>query len=379
MASIRQRQKADGSTVFHVQVRQAGFPARSASFPTRRMAERWAKTIEAQMIEGRHFRHSESRRRTVAEAIDRYVAEEIPKKRDGSMHRVRLPWWKKQIGNVKLADVTPALLAEMREKLKAEPYVRAKSSSKRTTVPAGQKATEYRRADGTVNRFLAVLSHVFTIARKEWHWAEHNPFDGVSKLRESRGRVRCLDAKERAALLLETSKDPTLHTFVMLALTTACRAGELLKLTWRDVDLKEGRLLFQQTKNDEPRTAWLHGDALRMLTEHAKVRPIDTARRVFQGASEKGAYDYATAFKEAVIAASLRDFRFHDLRHSAATYLAQGGATEAQLRAIGGWKSGVVRKYVHLAAADAKAALQRLSDKIDGKNPPDDAAEAEIS
>jgi hypothetical protein len=172
MASIRQRQKTDGSTVFHVQVRQAGFPARTASFPTRRLAERWGKTIEAQMIEGRHFRHSESRRRTVAEAIDRYVTEEIPKKRDGSMHRVRLPWWKQQIGNVKLADVTPALLAEMREKLKTQPYLRAKPNSKQTTVPAGQKATEYRRADGTVNRFLSVLSHVFTVARKEWHWVE---------------------------------------------------------------------------------------------------------------------------------------------------------------------------------------------------------------
>jgi hypothetical protein len=63
------------------------FPARTASFPTRRQAERWAKTIEADMIEGKHFRSAEARRRTVAEAIDRYVAEELPKKRAGDMHR----------------------------------------------------------------------------------------------------------------------------------------------------------------------------------------------------------------------------------------------------------------------------------------------------
>jgi hypothetical protein len=71
MAAIRER-----GGRFHVQVRMAGFPARTATFPTRRQAERWAKTIEAEMIEGKHFRSVEARRRTLAEAIDRYLAEE---------------------------------------------------------------------------------------------------------------------------------------------------------------------------------------------------------------------------------------------------------------------------------------------------------------
>lgn len=86
----------------------AGFPARTASFPTKRAAERWAKTVEAEMIEGKHFRNSAARRRTLGAAIDRYLLEEVPKKRDGSMHHVRLPWWKEHAGNVKLAEVTPA-------------------------------------------------------------------------------------------------------------------------------------------------------------------------------------------------------------------------------------------------------------------------------
>jgi hypothetical protein len=78
MAAIREREKR-GKPVFHVQVRQAGFPARTASFPTRRMAERWAVTVEAEMIEGRHFRNVESRRRSLADAISRYIEEELPK------------------------------------------------------------------------------------------------------------------------------------------------------------------------------------------------------------------------------------------------------------------------------------------------------------
>jgi integrase len=126
-------------------------------------------------------------------------------------------------------------------------------------------------------------------------------------------------------------------------------------------------LLFRQTKNDEPRQAWLHGEALRLLTEHAKVRPIDSDQLVFPSPTGTSAYDYLTPFKTAAAAAKLHNFRFHDLRHSAATYLAREGATEAQLRAIGGWKSGVVRKYVHIAAEDAKEVTARMNKKMWGE------------
>ena len=59
---------------------------------------------------------------------------------------------------------------------------------------------------------------MFTVARKEWHWVSHNPFDGVGKLHEGRGRVRFLSEEERSARMRETVKDPVLHTFVVLAL-----------------------------------------------------------------------------------------------------------------------------------------------------------------
>lgn len=88
MPTIRERAKGDGTRIFHVQVRMSGFPARTASFPTRRQAERWAKTVEAEIVEGRHFRGTEARRRTVAAAIDRYIAEEKPKKRDAHSGRL---------------------------------------------------------------------------------------------------------------------------------------------------------------------------------------------------------------------------------------------------------------------------------------------------
>jgi hypothetical protein len=84
-----------------------------------------------------------------------------------------LPWWKERIGRLLLADVTAAVLVEQRGKLGRESYTRAKPESKRSTVH-GKQPRQFKRSPATVNRYLANLSHVFTVARKEWHWLSHN-------------------------------------------------------------------------------------------------------------------------------------------------------------------------------------------------------------
>lgn len=364
VAAIRERKKADGTVSFHCQIRMNGWPTRTASFPTRRQAERWAKTIEAEMIEGRHFKNSAARRRTLAEAIDKYMIEELPKKKSGENHRSALPWWKDHIGHLKLMDVTPDVIAEQRNKLANSYYSRAKPESSRSVVKGGQ-AAHFKRSPATVNRFLACLSHVFTIATKEWRWTNTNPALAISKFKEGKGRVRTLSDVERRRLLAKTEADPVLHAFVVIALSTACRAGELLRLKWSDVDLKEGKLIFNDTKNGTARAAWLYGEALRLIREHSKIRRIDNPF-VFVAADGKAAFQYHKPFMAACEAAGVKQFTFHCLRHSAATLLAANGATEQQLRAIGGWRSNVVNRYVHLAATDAKAALAKLSAKVDG-------------
>jgi integrase len=279
MPTIRERAKADGTRIFHVQLRLAGFPARTASFPTRRHAERWAKTVEAEMIEGKHLRNVEARRRTLADATDRYLEHEVSKLRDGKMHRQNLPYWREHIGYLKLSDITPALIVEHRDKLAAGTYTRAKPDSKRSTVK-GKAPRRFKRKPNTVNHYLVPLGRVFAVARKEWHWISHNPMDGVAKLNLGKGRVRFLSEQERERMFAETEKDPQLHAFTVLALSTASRAGELWNLTWSDVDLKEGRLHLRLTKNAEPRSAWVHGEALRLLREHAKIRRLHDGSRL---------------------------------------------------------------------------------------------------
>ena len=369
MATIRERAKGDGTRAFHVQVRMAGYPARTASFSSKRQAERWAKTVEAEMIEGRHFRSVEARRRTLADAIDRYLEREGPKLRDGRMHRSTLPWWREKLGHFKLCDITPPLIAQYRDKLVAETYRRARPGAKRSSLKAGEQAREFKRKPNTINNYLVSLGRVFSVARREWHWITQNPMEGVAKLSAGPGRVRFLSEDERQRLLAETVKDPQLHVLVVMALSTAARVGELMSLSWHDVDLKDGRVLLGKTKNAQPRVVWVRGEALRLLKEHGRIRRLDDDP-VFLGAAPGTRYDYHTHFKAACAAAGVTDFRFHDLRHSAATYLAREGATEQQLKAIGGWKSNVVNRYVHLAAEDAKAVLERMNAKIlgDGAN-----------
>src|SRR5581483_8141537 len=105
-------------------------------------------------------------------------------------------------------------------------------------------------------------------------------------------------------------KDSQLHALVILALSTAARAGELLALAWRDVELKEGRILLRKTKNAEPRAVWLHGEALRLLKEHGKVRRLDDDR-IFRSPKGKR-YDYDEPFGQACAAAKVTNFTFHD-------------------------------------------------------------------
>lgn len=164
MPTIRER-----GGKFHVQIRMAGFPARTGSFPTRRTAERWAKTIEAEMIEGKHFRSVEARRRTLADAINRYLEHEVGKLRNGNMHRTNLPYWREHLGRSKLSEITPALIVEHRDRIAAGTFTRAKPGAPGSTLGANETPRAFKRRPGTVNGYLVSLGSVLSTARRQWH------------------------------------------------------------------------------------------------------------------------------------------------------------------------------------------------------------------
>jgi integrase len=418
MATFRTRTGRHGDTTVTVMVRMAGFPTQTATFPNKTEAKRWAAKTEADILEGRTSKDSLGRKRTLAEAIERYRREVVPGMKSGTMYGFTLDWWATNHGTKKLGEVSRGWLTECRTELLTGTFRRSTPGSKRSLykgpalvhgfdakppLPAGlaikgshyahaQDYTQpqaFQRTPATANRYMAALSSVFSQVCGDWEWlqANANPFTGLSKLREGKGRTRHLSDQERARLLQETAKDPQLHTLVQVALATGARAGELTGLVWACVELgeTEGRLLFTDTKNGEARIAWVFGEALRALDEHraplVEAATMDSVswragitlqRPVFPGQwSHKhqryGKYDYMPRLRKALKAAGIADFRFHDLRHTALTGLAKMGVNGHQLKAISGHKSDVINRYVHIAAQDTKAAALAYQSRETGK------------
>jgi len=348
MANIRNRTNKDGSVSYRVDVRLKGFPAQRATFNRLTDAKRWAQQTEAAIREGRYFKTTEARKHTLAEAIERYKDSVLPAKRDHKKQSAQLDWWRNELGAYTLADINAALLGEARDKL-----------------AKGDKPGK-GRSPATVVRYLAALSHVFTIAVNEWGWLEDNPMKKVRKPKEPRGRVRILDDDERKALInaSKNSTNPYLHKVVVLALSTGMRQGEIMNLRWQDVDLSKGIIILHETKNDERRAVPLTNHAFELLKEHSKLRRLDTDL-LFPGKNPKKPVFIRAPWVAAVKEAKINDFRFHDLRHSAASYLAMNGATLTDISSILGHKTlQMVKRYSHLTEQHTAKVVAKMNKQI---------------
>ena len=357
MAYIQKRVTADGRTRYRVQIRKKGYPTQTATFERLTDARKWARDTEADIDHGRHFKTVAAKKHTFAELIDRYIEDVLPTKgRQRKNQLYQLRWWKPQLGPYTLADVTPDKIAECRGKL-----------------AKGVTHYDRKRGPATVCRYLAALSHAYTVARKEWRWVTENPVQEITKPREPRGRVRFLSDDERARLLdaCRESSNPCLYTVVVLALSTGMRKGEIMNMTWDDVDLANGRMTLHETKNDERRVVPLVSRALEALKEHAKVRRLDTtflfpAKPNVQKVQKP--MDIRDAWKTALKNADIADFRFHDLRHSAASYLAMNGASLAEIAEVLGHKTlQMVKRYAHLSEAHTAGVVARMNERIFGQ------------
>jgi integrase len=346
VANIEERTAQDGTKTYRVKVRLTGFPPQTGTFHRRTDAKKWAQATEAAMREGRHFKTVEAKKHTLTDVVERYRREVLPtKSRSAQVNQGKqLTWWRERIGGVSLADVTPAVLVEHR----------------------GALAQDH--APATVVRYMAALSHAFTVAVKEWGWLDDSPMRRVTKPKESRGRVRFLSDEEREQLLdaCRSSDNPYLYPVVVLALSTGARKMEILTLHWRDVDFPRQVITLHTTKNGERRALPLTGHAWELMQQHATVRRIDSPF-VFPSRNGRQAFDIRRAWEAARQQANIPDFRFHDLRHSTASYLAMNGASLAEIAEILGHKTlAMVKRYAHLSEAHTAGVVARMNAKIFG-------------
>jgi integrase len=349
MASIRKREGKNGVS-YRVDVRLKGFPSQRATFKRLTDARKWAQHTESAIRERRYFKTAEARKHTLTELIERYKKDILPNKSENISQAHQLKWWADEIGEYTLADVTPSLISECRDKL-------LKTTTRRAS----------KMAPATVTRYMAALSHAFTMAVNEWEWLEDSPMRKVSKPSLPRGRIRFLDDDERDHLLksCRESNNEYLYTVVVLALSTGMRKSEIMGLTWKDVDLKGKRITLLETKNDEIRVLPITGHALELLRKH--VRRIDSELLFPSKMNSAKPIDLRTPWETALKNAGIEDFRFHDLRHSAASYLAMNGASLAEIAEVLGHKTlQMVRRYAHLSEAHTTNVVASMNEKIFG-------------
>ena len=352
MATIETRKRKGNQTIYRAKVRLKGHPPIEASFRRLTDAKRWVQQTEAAIREGRHFQTSAAKKHTLAEAITRYVEQVLSRKPKSTYDQsIQLAWWRDAIGSHTLANVTPALLAGQRDRLASGITVRGT-----------------QRSQATVNRYMAALSHLFTVAVKEWGWLESNPLAKVSKLKESRGRIRFLSNEERERLLnaCRVADSSYLYPVVVLCLSTGARKMEILGLLWENVDLHRGVITLHETKNGERRLLALVGHALDIMKTHAKVKVLNT-QFVFPSKDLTKPIDLRKPWDTAIRRAGIENFRFHDLRHSCASYLAMNGASSAEIAAVLGHKTlEMVKRYAHLSEAHTAGVVARMNEKIFG-------------
>lgn len=215
----------------------------------------------------------------------------------------------------------------------------------------------------TVNRELACLKHLFSKAI-EWEYYNANPVKKVKLLKEPPGRIRYLDNDEIQRLLKECS--PTLKPIVITALNTGMRKSELLNLKWRYVSFRDRMIFIRNSKNNESRVVPINKivyNTFRKLYNHENEYVFHTKK----GNPYK---EIKTGFVAARKRAGIKDFRFHDLRHTFASYLAMSGWNLQTIQRLMGHKDfKMTLRYSHLSRSHLQEAVNSLEKSFQvGKN-----------
>jgi integrase len=239
MASIRKR----GKSQYQVRITR-NHTEQSRTFDTGGEAEAWAAVVESEAARGVWVNTREAESTSLREALDRYAIEITPSKKGAVRERQRIEKLQRHhIASLTLAAIRGSTLARYRDE----------------RVAAGIGAN-------TIRLDLAVLSHLFTIARKEWGMdGLSNPVQSLRRPRLPKGRDRRLVGGEEERL--KACCPPWLLPIVTVAIETAMRRNELLMMRWEDVNLQARTVHLRDTKNGEARTVPLSTVALQVLRE----------------------------------------------------------------------------------------------------------------
>ena len=340
MATFRKR-----SGSWQALIKKKGFGQIGRTFDTKAEAESWAKVTESEMVRGVFVSRQEAENTTLSETLDRYLREVSVLKKSHRTEKIYAETWKKSFGPRSLASITSTDIAKYRDNRLREV------------------------SENMVRLELALLSHLFTIAVKEWGMTGLiNPVMQIRKPKLPQGRDRRLLPGELDRIIA-ASGSPLLPAIVRFAIETGMRQAEIAGMTWNMVDLKKRTVTLLVTKNGDKRIVPLSTEAVRILSEldrridgkvwgitsHAVAvayrRAVSRARTTYEKECEEKKEKPDTSF--------LVDLTFHDLRHEATSRFFEKGFNPMEVSAITGHKTlQMLKRYTHLKAEDLAERLK---------------------
>jgi integrase len=349
MASITRRGKT-----FQAEVRKRGFPSVSKCFPTLTEARAWARSQEVR-LQSAASPLREVRDRvvpTLAQAIERYRHEVTPLKKSAAKERSVLEHWNaSSLASIRLSQISSAQISQHKDKLLLKDL-----------------------SSATVVRYLALLSHIFTVARIDWGYLVANPVVDVRKPRVVNSRSR-RPTSEEMTLILKHTASAELRVFFQLAAETAMRRSELHSLRWEDLNLTKQFAYLNDTKNGSDRVVVISDRAAKWIEQLGVKREgrlfqfghSDTPSKAFRRALKAAREQYVADSARFGIRPSqtfLVNLRLHDLRHQATSAMFERGLTIPEVSSITGHKTlSMLSRYTHLRPESVLERLNKASNE----------------
>jgi integrase len=247
-----------------------------------------------------------------------------------------------------------------------EQYQSRRLQEGKRSVKINNRSVLLPNKPATVNRLQATLSHMITKAY-EWEMITEDVLKRVRKvklLEENNRRLRFL-SKEECQTLIENC-DAHVKPIVITALNTGMRRGEILSLTWNQIDLKHGFILLDITKNGERREIPIN-DTLKNVFQ-SLIRRLDVPWVFFNPKTGKRYQEVKRSFHAALRRSNIQDFHFHDLRHCFASHLVMAGIDFTTVKELLGHKTlTMTLRYAHLAPTHKVNAVNILDSVINKK------------
>jgi site-specific recombinase XerD len=305
----------------------------------RKLAQAIEAKVRTEIVEGNYFEKLIGQNKTFKDMMDKFIKEHAPKV-SSSMQRSYTTSLKHLIpffGGSNLLSISPKMIS-------------------RYKVLRGDEGAK----PASINRELAMLSKAFSLAVKEWEWLKDNPVSRVPKEKENNERGRWLTQDEEKILLDNCPE--WLSEIVIFNLNSGLRQHELIELEWPRVNLFRKTMLIQNTKNGKPKTLPLNKVALGVLEQRSKVRSIKNNLVFFNRNGKKiNPHNLRTSFYIAIRKAGIEDFKFHDLRHTFATRLAQRGVDLYKIcKLLGHRDIKTTQRYAHHCPESLRDGVEAL-------------------